>query len=66
MSSRCSVALTFCLMLAVRMAPVSDPLFAGHELSLQRGAHFLPHVGRAGEFPKSDYHAAAPDLLLAT
>ena len=49
-----------------RMAQVSDPLFAGHELSLQRGAHFLAHVGRLGEFPKSDYHAAAPDLLLAT
>ena len=48
------------------MAPLPDPLFAEHELSLQRGAHFLAHVGRWGEFPKSDYHAAAPDLLLAT
>ena len=57
---------TFGLPTLVRMAPVSDPLVAGHELSLQRGAHLLPHVGRTGEFPKSDYHAAAPDLLLAT
>ena len=37
---------TFGLPRLVRMAPVSDPLFAGHELSLQRGAHLLPHVGR--------------------
>ena len=37
---------TFGLPTLVRMAPVSDPLFAGHELSLQRGAHLLAHVGR--------------------
>ena len=30
----------------VRTAPVSDPCFAGRGLSLERGAHFLAHVGR--------------------
>ena len=37
---------TFGLPTVVRLAPVSDPFFAGYELSLQRGAHFLAHVSR--------------------
>ena len=41
---------TFGLPTLVRMAPVSDPLFAGHELSLQRGAHLLAHVCRFSAF----------------
>ena len=40
------IVVTFGLPTLVRMAPVSDPLFAGHELSLQRGALLLRHVGR--------------------
>ena len=37
---------TFGLPKLVRTAPVSDPCFAGRGLSLERGAHFLAHVGR--------------------